>query len=105
MDREDALAARSSILIYQNADPDTRKLIEKEMKYDRVRGYISDALDLLGLLIGFAVFLVAMWVAYNLAKNGHPIVGGVIVTVDLVALVYVFVKGRSGAPPARAAAS
>jgi hypothetical protein len=50
--------------------------------------------SLLGLISGFLIAIFFLFVSWDLIKNGKEIAGTILGTIDLVALVTVFVVGK-----------
>ncbi len=50
--------------------------------------------SLLGLIAGFLIAILFLLASWDLVRNGHEVAGTILGTIDLVALVTVFVSGR-----------
>lgn len=50
--------------------------------------------SLLGIIAGFLIAIFFLVVSWDLVKNGKEIAGTILGTIDLVALVTVFVTGK-----------
>jgi hypothetical protein len=79
---------------YAQADPELRKLIERELErgYWDVRHQVY--LQWTGLFLGFVTAMAFLAVSAWLISGGQPVAGTILGSVDLVALVTVFVVGR-----------
>ncbi len=51
-------------------------------------------LETIGLFLGFFISMAFLYAAYDLTREGHDVAGIVLGTVDLVALVSIFVLGK-----------
>ena len=79
---------------YANSDSETRKLVESELGRLHWQNRQQYFLQWAGLVFGFLVTLAFLAVATYLIQNGHDVAGTILGSVDLVALVAVFVAGR-----------
>ncbi len=51
-------------------------------------------IETIGLFLGFFISMAFLYAAYNLTAKGHDVAGIILGTVDLVALVSIFVLGK-----------
>jgi len=51
-------------------------------------------LETIGLFLGFFISMAFLYAAYDLTREGHDVAGIILGTVDLVALVSIFVLGK-----------
>lgn len=91
---QDAGPINADLVAYSSANEATRKLIETQL--DRVHWQARQQyfLQWAGLVLGFLVTIAFLGGAIYLISNGHDTAGTVLGTVDIVALVAVFVVGR-----------
>ena len=51
-------------------------------------------IETIGLFLGFLISMAFLYAAYDLTEKGHDVAGIILGTVDLVALVSIFVLGK-----------
>jgi|GEM_PF-5319380 len=78
---------------YASADADTRKMIDRELKRENQIEWFKNIIQVMGLVSGLAIALVFLFVGADLIRDDHGFAGGFVMTVDLTALVSVFVYG------------
>lgn len=81
-------------LMYGRADPETRKMMELELERDHWQVRQQVFLQWTGLFLGFLTTLAFLGVSAWLIDGGASVAGTILGTIDLVALVTVFVIGR-----------
>jgi hypothetical protein len=86
--------AIADLTTYIQGDIQTRSLIELQLDRNHFLARHQVALQWTGLFLGFLITIGFLAVSGWLVNGGHDVSGCIIGTVDLVALVTIFVIGR-----------
>lgn len=68
-------------------------MIDRELKRENQIEWFKNIIQVMGLVSGLAVALIFLFVGADLVRDDHGFAGGFVMTVDLTALVSVFVYG------------
>ena len=94
MTQESGRPTGGELDIYISADERTRNLIEAQIRHAHWWTRHQCYLQWVGLILGFFVTMAFLAAAVFLIERGHDVSGTILGTVDIVALVTVFVLGR-----------
>lgn len=87
-------AGNNPLEIYRDADDATRAFLERGVVHEAWQDRQEKYLEWAGLAAGLLIALAFLTAASLLVASGHDVAGTFLGTVDIVALVTVFVLGR-----------